>query len=143
MAQLSFKLAAPLMAFGNQTLTNYRTTDLQPTKSAIIGMIAASFGYGRGDQRIKQLNDELKMSYQVIKPGQIMIDYQNIYVTQKKTNVQEWKYYLADAAFKIILTGPLDLLTQIQYQLQHPYFALYIGRRSCPIGGIIKSVLNN
>ena len=52
MKTLTIKLKAPLQAYGNEATFGRRTTNPYPTKSAVIGMISASLGYGRNDKRV-------------------------------------------------------------------------------------------
>ena len=55
---LLLKFAGPLQSWGTDSKFETRYTDFYPSKSAVIGMIAASFGYRRHeDEKIKKLND--------------------------------------------------------------------------------------
>lgn len=49
MKTATIRLTAPLQSYGNPTSFNQRTSDSYPTKSAIVGMIAAALGYSRED----------------------------------------------------------------------------------------------
>ena len=57
MKTLTIKLTAPLQSYGNEATFERRTTSYYPTKSAVIGMIAAALGYRRTDERILKLNE--------------------------------------------------------------------------------------
>ena len=57
MKTLTIKLTAPLQSYGNEATFERRTTNDYPTKSAVIGMVAAALGYRRADARIASLNE--------------------------------------------------------------------------------------
>ena len=40
--------------------------------------------------------------------------------------------YLSDAAFTVVLTGPEDLIGEIDEALRNPVWSVSLGRRSCP-----------
>ncbi|EMO62112.1 CRISPR-associated protein Cas5 [Leptospira borgpetersenii serovar Pomona str. 200901868] len=53
---LVFRLYGPLVSWGNIAVGEYRPSDSFPTKSAIIGLISASFGFDRSeDGKISEL----------------------------------------------------------------------------------------
>lgn len=86
MKTLTIKLKAPLQAYGNEATFGRRTTNPYPTKSAVIGMISASLGYGRNDKRILELNN-LSFAVRSDQPGQVVNDFQIVEyakVLQKK-----------------------------------------------------------
>ncbi|WP_143441692.1 CRISPR-associated protein Cas5, partial [Lactobacillus helveticus] len=47
MKTATIRLTAPLQSYGNQASFNQRTSDNYPSKSAVIGIIAAALGYRR------------------------------------------------------------------------------------------------
>lgn len=143
MSTLIFKLDAPMQSYGDTSYYRYRTTYSHPTKSAIIGMIAAALGLRRGDKRIKDLDNSLHMNWTTIKHGSLLVDYQNVHYTVKKSTAikQVWRYYIQDGSFEIQLQGERELLEKIKYALTHPYFSLYIGRRSCPLSKPLNPVI--
>lgn len=135
MATLTFTISAPMQSYGLLTFTAYRRTAMKPTKRTIRGLIAAAYGYRRNDPRIQELGTKFDMTYKTIKPGSLMCDYQNAHYQKGKLlkNRQIWRYYLQDASFEITLHGDSQFLKEVKYKLQHPYFSLYVGRRSCPL----------
>lgn len=55
---LLLKLKGPMQTWGTSSRFETRMTDYYPSKSAVIGIIAASFGYKRDeDEKIQRLND--------------------------------------------------------------------------------------
>lgn len=141
MKTILLKFSGPLQSWGSSSHFQTRRTDLYPSKSAVIGMIAAACGYRRDDdENIRKLN-QLHFAVRVDQPGEIAKDYQtaqrfredkkrpdpkDTYVTQR--------YYLEDALF-IVAVGHEDddWIDEIAEALQYPYFPLYMGRRSYPV----------
>jgi CRISPR system Cascade subunit CasD len=135
MKTILMKFAGPLQSWGTKSHFETRGTDRYPSKSAVIGMIAAALGYRRyEDEKLKQLQ-KLSFAVRIDQPGSLLRDYQ--IATKYKANgdkdrsyVTE-RYYLQDAVF-VVAVGSEDeqLMTTIWDALQHPYFQLYLGRRS-------------
>jgi CRISPR system Cascade subunit CasD len=146
MAVLLLKLEAPLQSWGLSSKFDTRDTGREPTKSGVIGMIAAAFGYRRYEtEKITALNNSLKFGVLVVKEGEFLKDYQTIESKfgKKSTYVSE-RYYLSDAKFVVGLEGNINLLNEISEVLKTPYFPLYLGRRSCPpTGKIILGIEEN
>ncbi len=129
MATLLLRIAAPLQSWGISSKFEIRETMKEPTKSGIIGMIAAAFGRSRTESEEDLI--QLKFGVRVDKEGEIIKDFQmvhgekNSYVTQR--------YYLSDAIFLVGLEcNDMQVLYKIEYALKHPKFPLFLGRRSCP-----------
>lgn len=73
---LLLTLYAPLASWGDITVGERRTSWDRPSRSAILGLIAAALGLARGDQ---DAHDALDAGYgvavRVDAPGRIMVDY--------------------------------------------------------------------
>jgi CRISPR system Cascade subunit CasD len=147
MAVLVLRLTAPLQSWGSGSKFNLRLTEREPTKSGVIGMIAAAFGISRWeDEKIQKLT-KLKFGIKVIREGDFAIDYQTVHSRKYWEDVSNGnvpngngsyispRYYLADAIFAVGLEGDKEQLEKIAYALRHPYFPLYLGRKSCPPAG--------
>lgn len=138
MKTILLKLAGPLQAWGTRSHFETRHTDFYPSKSAIIGLIAASLGYRRDeDEKIQKLN-EIDFAVRVDQQGNLMRDYhtakkykttgefERTYVTQR--------YYLEDAIFVVAISHEDDeWMTEIENALNQPYFQPFMGRRACPL----------
>lgn len=139
MATLIFKLTAPLQSYGDQADFNFRTTNYYPSKSAILGIIAAALGYQRNDPKIKNLN-QLGFAVRIDQPGKKLTDFQISTLPDKsKGTIISYRHYLQDSIFLVALEGPQDELTKIEYALHHPTFQLYLGRKSNPIPGYLET----
>lgn len=128
MKTLTIRLTAPLQSYGNETSFNRRTTDRYPSKSAIIGMIAAALGYQRNDARINKLN-ELSFAVRIDQPGTIVKDFQT--VEWAKGRKITYRDYLQDAVFMVAFgSDDEQLISEIKLALAHPQYALFLGRRA-------------
>lgn len=140
MKSLLLKFAEPLQSWGTSSHFETRHTDYYPSKSAVIGMIAAAFGYKRNephDADLKQLN-ELAFAVRIDQQGNLLKDY---HIASKCKPTGEFdrnyvtnRYCLEDAVFLVAL-GSEDsfLLEKIEQALAAPYFQLCLGRRSFPL----------
>lgn len=139
MAVLTIKLTSPLQSYGNEASFNRRSTNLYPTKSAIIGMIAAAFGYRRDDERIMSLN-QLRFAVRIDQVGSILTDFQIVeYNPDKHTKKITYRDYLQDFVYVVgIGSDDNELIEKIIDALRHPKFQLSLGRRSNPPAGVLK-----
>lgn len=138
MKTMLLKLAGPLQSWGLDSRFETRSTNRYPTKSAIIGMIAASLGYSRDeDQNIQRLN-KLDFAVRVDQPGRLLRDY-HIATKYKpngafERNYQTIRYYLQDAVFVVAIgSKDSDLVELIADSMRNPYYQTFLGRRSCPM----------
>lgn len=152
MSKLILRFKAPMMSFGSETIGNYRPTELAPTKSAIIGLIAGGLGYDYGDSRIDDLSNALQMTSKFINHRQSlgrMRDFQIVHYVNPTKSTGKFepggklvdKFYLTDGAFEVTLTGKRQLLKKCEDAIKHPYYTPYLGRRCCPIAGVIQTEL--
>lgn len=138
MKTLIIKLTGPLQSYGNEATFNRRTSYHYPSKSAILGMIAAALGYHRDDPRIQQLNN-LRMAVRIDQPGRMITDFQTIQYDQKKARSLSYRDYLQDAVFVAAIGGEDEMIENIQFALHHPKFQLYLGRRANAPAGPLKT----
>jgi CRISPR system Cascade subunit CasD len=132
MSVLLLQLAAPLQAWGSSSKFTRRSTERQPTKSAIIGLIAAAQGRKRADS----IDDLCALNYgvRVDQAGELLKDYHTARMLTGKAHMfLSDRYYLADALFIVGLQASDEgLLRDIEWAIKHPQFPLFLGRRSCP-----------
>jgi len=138
MKTILLKLAGPLQSWGTESRFETRHTDLHPSKSAIIGLVAACFGYRRHeDEKIQRLN-ELDFAVRVDEQGMILRDYHIATKYKPKGEFDRTyvtnRYYLQDAVFVVALAHEDDsFIEEIYEALNRPYFQPYLGRRSLPL----------
>lgn len=141
------QLSGPLQSWGERSRFNERDTATAPTRSGLIGMIAAALGRRRGES----LNDlkELRFTVRMDRPGALLRDFHTVgggmppsltvITAQGKRRKSEsatvisHRYYLQDAAFTVAVTADDPaLLDRCVQAVRAPVWPLYLGRRSCP-----------
>lgn len=128
MATLLLRLSAPMQSWGYDSKFEIRNTGSEPSKSGVVGMLAASLGLRR-DADLSKLN-ALRFGVRADKEGVLLRDFQT--VKAKKPYVTN-RYYLCDAVFLVGLeSDDEEYLNELQNSLKHPKFPLFLGRRSCP-----------
>lgn len=140
MKTVTIKLTAPLQSYGDEANFDRRTSYDYPSKSAIIGLVAAALGYSRRDSRIERLN-QLAYAVRVDQPAKPMTDFQIVEWKRSRRKLT-YRDYLQDAVFMVALGGEDDaFIDQIDWAIRHPHFQLALGRRAnVPAGPIITSI---
>jgi CRISPR system Cascade subunit CasD len=137
MSVLMLKLAGPLQSWGASSRFSRRGTEIAPTKSGVIGMLAAAKGIRRTEPLTELLG--LEFGVRLDQPGQILRDFQ----TARSLNGRDaapltYRFYLSDAVFLAGVSGERELLHGLDEALRRPRFPLYLGRRSCPPAGPVS-----
>lgn len=137
MTVLLLRLAGPLQSWGDSSRFARRETGTEPTKSGIVGLIAAA----QGRRRTDPIEDLTRLVYGVRteQPGRLTRDFQTARsLDGTRTMPLSYRYYLADAVFVAGLEADATLLDGIHEAVNSPAFPLYLGRRSCPPTGIVS-----
>ncbi len=128
---LLLRFSAPLQSWGSESMYDRRDTDYIPTKSGVIGMLAAALGRKR-DEAVDDLS-RLKFGIRVDRPGARLEDFQITYMGEKLNANLANKVYLSDAVFLAGLSYEDKVfLKDLEEALRYPRYALFLGRRSCP-----------
>ena len=131
MTTLLLKLAGPLQAWGSRSRFVRRETEQMPTKSGVLGMLAAARGMRRTDDLTEFLG--LRFGVRVDQPGVLLRDFQTAHsLDGTRPMPLSYRQYLADAVFVAAIEGDTALLSDLEEALWSPVFPLYLGRRSCP-----------
>jgi CRISPR system Cascade subunit CasD len=134
MTVLMLRLAAPLQSWGTSSKFVRRNTDRVPSRSGIIGLLAAAKGRRRTDSIEDLLG--LRIGVRVEQAGQIERDFHTARTRDGAVSMPlSYRFYLADAAFLAAVEGPASSLEELWDALRRPVFPLYLGRRSCPPAG--------
>ena len=137
MATLLLRLAAPLQSWGMDSKFETRKTNREPTKSGVVGLLAAALGIRRDEpDRLAPLN-RLRLGVRVDQEGSFLIDYHTVRKEGKNksdsTSYITRRHYLSDAIFLVGLESEdIDFLHLLEAALHAPAFPLFLGRRACP-----------
>lgn len=133
MSVLLLRLDGPLQAWGDASRFVKRHTRAEPTKSGVIGLLAAAQGRRRTDP-IEDLA-ALRFGVRVDQRGRLVRDFQTAIRRgpgKPEPMPLSYRYYLADAAFVAGVEGDRKLLEGLAAAIESPVFPLYLGRRACP-----------
>ena len=131
MSTLLLRLTAPMQSWGVGAKFDRRGTERIPTKSGVIGLVAAALGRLRNES-IEDLQ-LLRFGVRVDREGALLRDYHT--AKSERAAYVTHRYYLSDAVFLAGLEGDDKLLFDIEHAVFFPVFPLYLGRRSCPPEG--------
>ncbi|WP_261570799.1 type I-E CRISPR-associated protein Cas5/CasD [Frankia gtarii] len=147
---LALRLAAPVQSWGSRSMFNRRDTAAEPTKSGILGLLAAAEGRRRTDSIEDLLG--LTLGVRTDQPGTLLRDYHtvsdyrgrplpstavNAKGAQKPTSPAKHthlteRFYLQDAVFVAAVAAPDPVLATLADALRNPAYPLALGRRACP-----------
>ncbi len=152
---LVFTLCAALGAMGEFAGHERRGSLTWPGRSAVIGLVAAAMGIRRGDDAGFARLDALRMAVGLIDDGVPLRDYHTVETVPtaaarnpdsrpaalaragRKTNTTiTLRDYRVGVAYTVALwPGPgwTGALQDVAQALRQPVFALYLGRKSCPL----------
>jgi CRISPR system Cascade subunit CasD len=159
MAQfLLFDLAGAMAAWGEIAVGERRSTWDRPSKTAVLGLVAAAFGHPRDAENAhRALADGLGFGVLVREAGSVLRDFHTAQVPPGKTvyatrraelgadklgTIVSWRDYRCDAWATAVLWRHDDVgpaLDEIRDRLALPHFTPYLGRRSCPLGAPLRA----
>ncbi|HJH28597.1 MAG TPA: type I-E CRISPR-associated protein Cas5/CasD [Methanosarcinaceae archaeon] len=157
---LVFRLYGPMASWGDVAVGTYRPTFDHPSKSAVMGLLAASIGIRRDEEmNLRKMAESYDFAVRVDASGTMLRDYhtsqvppsgkgknEKCFATRKdelavskkdlKTILSTRDYY-CDAVYTVCLWGKADevpySLENLAQKLKEPEFVLYLGRKSCPL----------
>jgi CRISPR system Cascade subunit CasD len=127
---LLLRFAAPMQSWGATSRFARRTTELYPTKSGVLGLLAAAQGRRRTDP-IEDLV-QLRLGVRVERAGRLETDFQTAHDNDGKAMPLSYRYYLADAVFLAAVEGDDTLVEALHDAVRRPAYPLYLGRRAFP-----------
>ncbi|MBF0559811.1 MAG: type I-E CRISPR-associated protein Cas5/CasD [Nitrospirae bacterium] len=151
---LIFRIYGPMAAWGDIAVGEYRPSFAHPSKSAIIGLLAAALGIRRDEQaKQKALAETCSFAVRVDAMGTLLRDYHTTQVPSAKRGVTHYtrrselavddlntilstRDYRCDAAYTVaveIHKGSPYTAQELANALTKPIFTLYLGRKSCPL----------
>lgn len=137
MPTLLLRLVGPMQSWGTTSRFDQRDTGKEPSKSGVIGLLAAALGIDREDWKGLKPLTRLSMGVRHDRPGLPKRDYQtaqNIISADRSkihATAVTTRDYLADAAFLVALEGDdRALLQEAHGKLKDPTWPLALGRKS-------------
>ncbi|MGJ0620175.1 MAG: type I-E CRISPR-associated protein Cas5/CasD [Methylocystis sp.] len=150
---LLFQLVAPLGAFGGIAVGERRETAARPSHSALAGCLGAALGMERADSRQASFAAGLAFAVRCDHLGPLLADYHTAqtpparkgktWATRREelagevNTILSRRDYRSDCAFTIACLAMPEIivpLRDIAAALRRPFFTLYLGRKSCPLG---------
>jgi len=137
---LLIELAGPQQAWGSRSRFVTRGTELAPTKSGVVGMLAAALGMDRTAPLDRFAG--LRFGVRIDQPGQVERDFQTVRSLDGSASFPlSERYYLADAVFLAGIEHRDAELAAYRDALARPYFPLFLGRRAFPPAGPVRAWL--
>ena len=149
-ACLALLLDGPMQSWGHASRFERRTTALHPTRSGVLGIIAAAMGIDKhgpdeaarlgrlGDLRVTTVKLDKRDGRGKELPIQRLEDYHTVTgirsasgKVDKEATVQTYRHYLLDARFGVLIEGSSVLLEEIAAALRNPRWGVWLGRKCC------------
>ena len=147
---IALLLDGPMQSWGHASRFERRTTALHPTRSGVLGLIAAAMGidkYASGEAEQLRRLGPLRLTTLTLSrkdqrgeslPMRRLEDYHTVTGIRRASGkvdedatVQTYRHYLLDARFGVLLDGPVVLLDEVATALRDPKWGLWFGRKSC------------
>ena len=133
---VALRLHGPLQAWGGPVAGDNRPTLPFPTRSGVLGVIAACLGIRRSEQRqLLALADGTRVHVRVDVPGTPLVDDQTIQdnpnASITRQTIQSKRTYLCDASFAAVVVPGQTSVAAIASAVRRPVFAPFLGRRAC------------
>jgi CRISPR system Cascade subunit CasD len=155
-----FRLYGPMSAWGDIAVGEFRPSYAHPSKSAVLGLLAAALGIRRDEEAVHQaMASSYGFAVRVDAAGSPFRDYHTAQVPpagsgrRKKTfatrkdelavpkeglgTILSSRDYRCDSLYTVCLWSVGDSsrfsLAQLEAALAKPTFTLYLGRKSCPL----------
>ncbi len=126
-----------MQAWGGPVIGDNRPTLPFPTRSGVLGLVAACMGILRSENdRLLALAEGTRVHVRVDPAGTPLVDDQTIQdnpnASPTRQTIQSKRTYLCDASFAVVVVpGPHTSLEAIASAAVFPVFAPFLGRRTC------------
>lgn len=149
-ACLALLLDGPMQSWGYASRFERRTTALHPTRSGVVGLIAAAVGVDKHKaneaEQLARFNSLRVTTLSLPRRNrrsedllmQRLEDYHTVTGIRRASGkededatVQTYRHYLLDARFGVLLEGPASLLEEIAAALRNPKWGVWLGRKCC------------
>lgn len=142
MRTVLLRLEGPLQSWGTRSRFPHRDTEREPSKSGVIGLVAAALGMPRDDDARLARIATARMGVRVDREGSVLVDYHTAGagrfagrehgVYGEKHPIVTHRAYLADASFLVALGFEEEALAlEVDEGLGAPRWTPFLGRRAC------------
>ena len=158
---LVFRLYGPMASWGKIAVGEVRPSADHPSRSALLGLISAALGVTRDDTEcLNSLYAGYDVATKTVNRGVLLKDYHTVQVpdhVRKKTymtrrdelvhgrarlgTILTSREYFCDAVYIALLRERSNAphnISELKKALERPCFALYLGRKSCPVSLPLK-----
>lgn len=155
---LIFTIYAPMQAWGTVAVGEIRPVASRPTRSGLLGLLAAAMGIRRSDGvRLMALNQKCRIAVREDCPGSRIVDYHTAQVPSEKgkrvfktrkdelggllekdeklNTILSNREYLTNGVFTACVwleEGGVFTMQDMKEALLKPKLHVYLGRKSCP-----------
>lgn len=153
MKTLLLQFIGPMQSWGTQSRYSIRETNLEPSKSGVIGLIYSALGKKREEEEIDEKEKpslerlaNLRLGVRIDSAGTMLCDYhtvggspphkaeKRIYLASGKLSdnaVISYRYYLSDAKFLVGLESEDEDLIELLFdKIAKPQQQIFLGRKS-------------
>lgn len=160
---LTFQLYGVLASWGEQAVGGERPSNDHPSRSAMLGLLAAALGIKRKEEdKHLELAKQCRFGFKLYSPGWVIRDFHTSQVpstmskihhlhtrrdelnSPKLNTILSSREYRQDTFTVVALWFEEDgefTLEQIKAALKSPSFHLYLGRKSCPLSLPLSPVI--
>lgn len=141
-------LHGPMMSFADTGYGQIRESGPFPSRSSVLGIVAAALGVERDSPRLVELHRDCRVHVARISRGSRLVDYHTVLVAgyddydparlrregvAGKNPTLTWRSYHLGAHF-VAMVEPesQELADEIRGGLADPEYVAFLGRRSCP-----------
>ena len=134
---VALRLHGPMQSWGGPAIGDCRSTLPFPTRSGVLGLVAACMGISRKENdRLLSLAQGARVHVRVDAGGTAIVDDQTIQdnpnASPTRQTIQSKRTYLCDASFAaVVVPGPDSSVQAIAEAIVAPVFAPSLGRRAC------------
>jgi CRISPR system Cascade subunit CasD len=129
-----------LSAYGLQTFDIHRRVNHFPTRSAIIGLLAAALGITRNEHnKLYELSENVVTAVQVNNAGEKMMDYHTVQNFRspmgkiQRGTKPTFREYWCDSEHTFAICTNDELAKKLCEAVQSPIFTMFQGRKCCPL----------
>lgn len=127
-------LRGPLQSYADTGFGPIREAGPFPSRSAVLGLVAAALGLPRLDPRLVDLHDALCVHMATVRDGEMRTDFHTVDAGGKNKTVT-YRDYHHDAYFLALVEARTvsheGTLREARDALTRPVYVPYLGRRSC------------